>query len=133
MGKLVTVGGRTLELSDKQPQLEELVFTVKGTDAPASRTDGAGEPLLLDHMLVKVSCKGPFSPAQFFEGDGEAEIVAATTRVRCEGKAILLDGDHVVVVCKGELKDSSGTHPATTSVRVTIKVENQNQILATAE
>jgi hypothetical protein len=128
MGKLIAVAKRTLTQSNPTPA--KVTFTIRETDVPAARTNGNGQPMLLDKISLECTCGGDFSPSQTYQGSGRADIVATRERVRCEGKALLLVGDQVTITCSGMATDASGSVPANATVTVTISDANQTTILA---
>jgi hypothetical protein len=130
MAQLIAVKGRSLAQSNPTPAT--VSFTITETDVPAARTNGHGQPILIDRISLACTCSGNFSPTQTYVGSGNAEIVASRQRVRCEGKPLLLVGDQVTITCSGTATDTvSGTPVAAkASVTVTIVGGNQTTIIA---
>jgi hypothetical protein len=130
MAQLIAVKGRSLAQSNPTPAT--VSFTITETDVPAARTNGHGQPILIDRISLACTCSGNFSPTQTYVGSGNAEIVASRQRVRCEGKPLLLVGDQVTITCSGTATDTVSGTPveAKASVTVTIVDGNQTTVIA---
>lgn len=131
MGKLITVGGRTLSQSELSHT--GLSYTVTETDITAVKTKGNGQSVLVKQINLSCQCSGTYVPgASTFVGTGSALIMANTPRTRCENESILLDGDNVTITCSGTITDTStsATSPGTATVKVTITDTNQTNIYA---
>lgn len=131
MGKLITVTGRTLLLSEKShPSLN---YQVVETDIPANKTRGNSQSILTQQIQLQCNCSGDYIlPNSTFFGTGVAAIMASSKTVRCEQQQILLAGDQTNIVCNGTITNTNTdiTAPGTASVTVTITNTNQNNIFA---
>lgn len=131
MSKLITVDGRQLELSNKLP--DTLTYTVTAIDVKAARTLGQRKGILLQQIALTCNCSGDYvTGTSTFVGTGNAVILAKTTRVLCEGKPIILQGDRATITCSGTITTtaSGATAAGTASVTVTVTNTNQTNIVA---
>lgn len=126
MSKLITVDGRQLQLLNKSHPT--LTYTVTETDLKALKTLGRSKALLVQQIALQCSCSGDYvSGTSTFVGQGAAVIAAKTTRVRCEGKPLVLEGDEVTITCTGTVTTTAGGATAPGTASVTVKVVNPNQ------
>jgi hypothetical protein len=131
MGKLIVVDGRQLQLTTKShPSLN---YTVTETDVKAAKTRGHGKTVVVQQIALQCACSGDYvTGTSTFVGSGSAVIAGATTRVRCEGHPILLNGNKVTITCTGTVTTTSGgaTSPGTASVTVGVVNTGQTDIFA---
>lgn len=131
MSKLITVDGRQLQQSDKSHST--LTYTVTEIDVKAIKTVGQSKAVLIQQIGVQCSCSGDYvAGTSTFIGKGNGLIAAQTTRVLCEGKSILLEGDKTTITCSGTITTiaSGATIAGTASVTVTVMNTNQTNIFA---
>jgi uncharacterized Zn-binding protein involved in type VI secretion len=131
MSKLITVDGRQLQQSNKSHPT--LTYTVTETDLKAVKTLGQRKGVLLQQITLQCACSGDYvTGTSTFVGNGSAVIVAKTTRVLCEGKPIVLEGDKTTITCAGTITTtaSGATSPGTASVTVAVVNSNQPNIFA---
>ncbi len=91
--------------------------------------------MLKTKISLHCECSGTYGPSQTYVGSGDADIVANTARVKCEGESVLLEGDSVIVNCTGTITDNSTGTPvqipnSPASVTVKISAAGQSTVYA---